>query len=190
MSDPAEPLSVVREAAEAYLAAEAQPAFSWVIESQEARHEGRPNREVERMDRIYAARTALRATLDAARQRAPATEDASQTCVVCGRFVDASWTHCPWCGDDRRRRKSAPATEDEVAALAETLFAALGWRSRYRADRPTVPYCVACGCGDYATFDPLPDGILSGDADNPAWADLARRLTAAGVRVSGYSRAP
>jgi hypothetical protein len=53
----------LREAARAYLDAEAEPAYSWVIESQQARHEGRPNREVERMDRIARARVALEEAL-------------------------------------------------------------------------------------------------------------------------------
>jgi len=55
----------LRSAAEAYLTAEDEPAYSWVIESQAARDEGRPNREVERMDRISAARRSLRAALQA-----------------------------------------------------------------------------------------------------------------------------
>lgn len=62
MSGP-EVAAALREAAQAYLDAEAQPAYSWVIESEEARAEGRPNREVERMDRINAARRALLAAL-------------------------------------------------------------------------------------------------------------------------------
>jgi len=53
----------LRTAVKVFLAAEAEPAYSWVIESQAARAEGRPNREVERMDRIRTARAALRVAL-------------------------------------------------------------------------------------------------------------------------------
>lgn len=54
----------LREAAQAYLDAEAEPAYSWVEEGQRERA-GYPNREKERMDRIDAARKALRAALTA-----------------------------------------------------------------------------------------------------------------------------
>jgi hypothetical protein len=56
----------IEDAARELLDAEAQPAYSWVLESQAARHEGRPNREIERMDRISDARAALRAALASA----------------------------------------------------------------------------------------------------------------------------
>ena len=55
----------LREAAQALLDAEAEPAYSWVIESRAARAEGRPNREVERVDRIARARRDLAEALAA-----------------------------------------------------------------------------------------------------------------------------
>ena len=59
------------EAAQELLDAEAMPGYSWVIESQAARREGRANREVERMDRIARARIALDDALRAAIGRQP-----------------------------------------------------------------------------------------------------------------------
>jgi hypothetical protein len=53
----------LREAVRAYLDVQAEPAYSWVAESQAARHEGRPNREIERMDRVARARAALEEAL-------------------------------------------------------------------------------------------------------------------------------
>ena len=58
------------EAVRAYLDAEAEPGYSWVIESQAARAEGRPNREKERMERIARARSALEEALASATGRA------------------------------------------------------------------------------------------------------------------------
>jgi hypothetical protein len=55
----------LRSAAQAYLDAQSEPAYSWVFESQAARQEGRANREVERMDRIARAGIALREALAA-----------------------------------------------------------------------------------------------------------------------------
>lgn len=65
----------VREAARTYLDAEAEPAFSWVIESQAARREGRSNREVERMERLSRARVALEEALLAATSSRPAAPE-------------------------------------------------------------------------------------------------------------------
>lgn len=65
MSDP------LREAAQAFLDALAEPGYSLVIEGQAARAEGRPNREVERIARIGIAEAALRAALSTG---APDTE--------------------------------------------------------------------------------------------------------------------
>jgi hypothetical protein len=53
----------LKEAARRFLEAEAEPAYSWVVESQAARHEGRPNREIERMARVAAARRDLAVAL-------------------------------------------------------------------------------------------------------------------------------
>lgn len=55
--------AALRAAAQTLLDAHAEPVYSWVIESQEARAEGRPNREVERMDRVNKAWQGLRAAL-------------------------------------------------------------------------------------------------------------------------------
>jgi hypothetical protein len=71
MTDPAHPDTAgLRAAARAYLDAEAEPAYPWVMESQAARNEGRPNREVERMERIARARVLLEEAL-AATEAAP-----------------------------------------------------------------------------------------------------------------------
>jgi hypothetical protein len=60
--------------------------------------------------------------------------------------------------------------------LSKALYLALGWSTaRYRPDRPHRE-------GDYATYDPIPDGIVSGDPDHEDWtiltADVMRALWA------------
>lgn len=69
--------------------------------------------------------------------------------------------------------------------LSEALYLALGWSTaRYHPDRPHVG-------DDYATYDPIPEGIVSGDADHPDWTNLTvavlRHLRAARAPVSGAS---
>lgn len=54
----------LEEAVRAYIDAQREPAYSWVIESMDARREGRPNREMERMERVNAALAAVRAALE------------------------------------------------------------------------------------------------------------------------------
>jgi hypothetical protein len=58
----------------------------------------------------------------------------------------------------------------DVAALGDALYAALGWSTaRYRPDRAHTD-------DDYATYDPIPQGIVSGDPDHPDWAALTARV--------------
>jgi hypothetical protein len=64
--------------------------------------------------------------------------------------------------------------------LAAALFDEMGWASplRYHPERAKQP-------GDYSTFDPVPEGIVSGDADHDDWRAFADRLLAAGVLPPG-----
>jgi len=81
---------------------------------------------------------------------------------------------------DALRASLDPERPEAAAAWAAALFSVLGWRARYNpshAEQWTVG-AGPTGRGNFATYDPLPDGILSGDADNPAWAQLAAALLA------------
>lgn len=53
-------------------------------------------------------------------------------------------------------------------AVAQAAFNAIGWTTR-KADT----------AGTYGLVHPLPQGLVTGDPDNPEWAKLASRLLAA-----------
>jgi len=89
----------------------------------------------------------------------------------------------PWCAADDEEwpcplvrniiaieAEAAAASELNIVALGDALYAALGWSTaRYRPDR-------AHDHDDYATYDPIPQGIVSGDRDHPDWAALTARV--------------
>lgn len=67
-----------------------------------------------------------------------------------------------------RREAGTPMTETplDVERLAKALYRALGWSEARYNPKP----------GADVTYDPIPQGIVSGDADNPAWTDLTAAI--------------
>lgn len=67
-----------------------------------------------------------------------------------------------------------------IERLAAALFATFGWHSRYNPQRPQ-PIDPR---GPWQTYDDLPQGILSGDADNEEWAMATGRFLAADLGLA------
>jgi hypothetical protein len=86
-------------------------------------------------------------------------------CSICGEPGMVRLTVDPERSDDPRVFID-PTAPETVAALAGALFDAIGWPTRKQAE-PTAPF---------GYISSLPDGIVSGDGDNPAWAETAAAI--------------